>query len=246
VKELIRKDPAVARLWAGVKTTGDTSASGLDASLALLLHRRGCSQDEIEAALRAYPHGQIGNGTLTGRLADRRLQRLLGFAVTAKEREVEQEDTGSDQTPASRTIIRLAEEHINEIARVCARLLDDEVFLRGPMPAVLVRVEEVRTAREADDEKPEPEPGVIIDGVRHARGSLILTEPTLARMQYRLDELVLFERFDRRREQWLPKSCPAIIAGRIIGAAPELRFRPCAGIVAVPLFDRGRIVTAPG
>jgi hypothetical protein len=241
VEALIRKDPAVAQLWAGVKTTGDTSASGLDASLALLLHRGGCSQDEIEAALRAYPHGQIGAGTLTGRLADRRLRRLIGFAKSAKEGK--QKDSNPDQTSDSRVAIRLAEERINAIARQCARLLDDEVFLRGPMPTVLVQVEEIG-GQEADDA--EAEPGVIINGVRHARGALILAEPTPGRIQFRLDEPALFQRYDRRSDGWLPRSCPSTIARRIIDAAPELRFRPCAGIVAVPLFVRGEVVATPG
>jgi hypothetical protein len=100
VKKLIRDDPAVARLWRGQKRSGDTSASGLDASLALLLHRRGCSQDEIEAALRAYPHGQIGTDKLTGRMAERRLQRLIGFAMATKEDqardEPQLEEAGAD------------------------------------------------------------------------------------------------------------------------------------------------------
>jgi hypothetical protein len=42
------------------------------------------------------------------------------------------------------------------------------------------------------------------------------------------------------------KSCPTALARRIIGAAAELGFRPCAGIVTVPLFDRGRIVNDTG
>jgi hypothetical protein len=85
VKALIRSDPAVTRLWAGVKRGGDTTASGLDASLALALHRRGCSQDEIEGVLRTYKHGQVGGGKLTGKMAERRLQRLIGFAVAAEQ-----------------------------------------------------------------------------------------------------------------------------------------------------------------
>jgi hypothetical protein len=100
VKKLIRDDPMLARLWAGQKRSGDTSASGLDASLALLLHRRGCSQDEIEAALRAYPHGQIGSGKLTDRETERRLRRLIGFAMAAKEdqarSQAEPEEAGDD------------------------------------------------------------------------------------------------------------------------------------------------------
>jgi putative DNA primase/helicase len=141
-------------------------------------------------------------------------------------------------------VIRLAEEHVNRNARTCARLLDNEVFLRGPMPTVLVRVEEVGSVREADDEQIEP--GVVIDGVRHARGSLVLAEPTPERIQYRLNEQVRFERYDRRAKAWLPKSCPTALARLILGAAPELGFRPCAGIIAVPLFDRGTIVVTPG
>jgi hypothetical protein len=109
---------------------------------------------------------------------------------------------------------------------------------------VLVRVEEVGGAREADDK--EPEPGVIIGDVRHARGSLVLDEPTPERIQYRVNEHVLFEQWDERSKEWRPKACPTALARLIIGAAAELRFHPCAGIVAVPLFVDGKIIAEPG
>ena len=54
----------------------------------------------------------------------------------------------------------------------------------------------------------EAEAEVVVDGVRHARGSLILAEPTPERMQYRLDERALFQRYDARQGKWVPKSCP--------------------------------------
>jgi hypothetical protein len=145
-----------------------------------------------------------------------------------------------------RRLIYLNEERVNPNARACAELLAEDVFLRGHLPAVLVRVEEVGKTAEDPEPDREPEPGVIVGGVRHAHGSLILTEPIQARLQYRLDERALFKRYDLKQGQWVSKSCPATLAQRLIGAAAELGFRPCAGIVTVPLFLAGRIVTANG
>jgi hypothetical protein len=146
------------------------------------------------------------------------------------------QDGNPDAHKDGRTLVYLSEEHVNANAGACARLLDEEMFLRGSLPAVLVRVEELAGGN--DDET------VTVAGVRHARGSLILTEPTPERIQYRLDARALFQRFDLKQGKWTPKSCPPALARRIIGAAAELGFRPCAGIVAVPIFrsrqDRGR------
>jgi hypothetical protein len=136
-----------------------------------------------------------------------------------------------------RAILRLSEEHVNANARACAQLLKEDLFLRGSLPAVLVRVEELA---QVDDE------AITVGGVQHARGSLILTEPTPERIQYRLDGKALFQRFDLKQEQWASKSCPTALARRVIGAAPELGFRPCAGIVAVPLFIHGEVVATNG
>jgi hypothetical protein len=165
-------------------------------------------------------------------------ERVVDLATRAFDK-----TTSKTKSDDGRPIIQLAEEHINRNARACARLLDDEVFLRGPMAVVLVRVEEIG-GQEANDA--EAEPGVIIDGVRHARGTLILAEPTTERIQYRLNERARFERYDRRANKWLSKSCPPALARLVIGAAAELRFRPCAGIVAVPLFVRGEVIVTPG
>jgi putative DNA primase/helicase len=168
----------------------------------------------------------------------RRLGQLLEAAAEAREEGFESSDQGS------REEIRLAEERINAIARQCAGMLTSELFMRGSLPAVLVRVEEAQGTREAADD--EPEPGIMIAGVRHACGSLVFAEPAAERIQFRLDDKVHFLRFDMRSNQWVSKSCPTALARRIIGAAAELGFRPCAGIVTVPLFIRGRIVTEQG
>jgi 5S rRNA maturation endonuclease (ribonuclease M5) len=108
------------------------------------------------------------------------LRRLAAEAPPYVPKEADQTPEDDADTQDKRVRIQLAEEHVNDNARVCARLLDDEVFMRGPEPMVLVRVEEVGGAREVDDK--EPEPGVVIGGVRHARGSPILTEPTPERI----------------------------------------------------------------
>lgn len=155
-------------------------------------------------------------------------------------------------TPSDgRVELRLAEERINDAARRCAGLLADEMFMRGSLAAVLVRVEEAPGVREADDGgedevKVEVEPGVLVGGVRHARGSLVFAEPAPERVQFRLDEKARFLRLDGRSGEWVPKSCPTALARRIIGAAADIGFRPCGGIVTVPLFIKGQVVAIRG
>jgi putative DNA primase/helicase len=139
--------------------------------------------------------------------------------------------------------IDLAPQWINDTARKCAQLLREDIFMRGRLPSALVRAEEVCRG---DAEDGEEEPGVIVGGVRHAKGSPILTEPSPGLIQFRLDDKVAFFRFDKRSEEWVKSCCPKDIAGRLIDAATELRFRPCAGIVTVPLFLSGEIVATAG
>jgi hypothetical protein len=145
-----------------------------------------------------------------------------------------------------RSEIRLSEEFVNDVARQCAGLLRDEVFLRGTMAAVLVRAEDAPGVSDGDNGESEDDPGVLMDGVRHPRGALVFAEPSPERIQFRLDDRARFLRFDARSEKLVAKSCPAALARRIIGAAAELGFRPCAGIVTTPLFVRGRIVAERG
>ena len=63
----------------------DTTASGKDASLATYLRGRyNLPGQDIEAVLRLHPFGQIGNGTLKGSKADRRIEDILAFIPPVK------------------------------------------------------------------------------------------------------------------------------------------------------------------
>lgn len=64
---------------------GDTSASGMECSIALYLARLGYDDEMIELALRHYPYGQIGGGKLNGRNAERRIERLLREAAAVRQ-----------------------------------------------------------------------------------------------------------------------------------------------------------------
>ena len=150
VQAMFAADPTAARAWqsgAKIGPGADHSASGKDFSLGKWLEARGASKAEIAATLRAYPHGQIGTGKVTG---PRPVERILD-----KVRATEDGD--------QRERIDLAPEAINQAARRCAELLQDTVYLRGDIPSTLVRAATV-----------EPhETG----GVLHASDSLILTTP---------------------------------------------------------------------
>src|SRR3954447_11480655 len=82
---LLEDDPTLAALWRGGERSGDTTASGMDWSLARELGRREVPAEEIARVLRAYPHGQIGGGKLKGRQERRRLAQLLDEAQRVAE-----------------------------------------------------------------------------------------------------------------------------------------------------------------
>lgn len=84
---LLRRDSKLSAAWSDGKKLGrgkDTSASGLDMSLALYLSRH-LNDEDLETVLRAFPHGQIGSGSLKGANADRRIKDLLSKAAVARE-----------------------------------------------------------------------------------------------------------------------------------------------------------------
>jgi Protein of unknown function (DUF3987) len=81
--KLLDDEPELKAAWtSGTKLTagGDSSASGLDFSLMIWLVEHGYDDSAIEAALRSYPHGQIGRGSLDEKGAARRIAQLLAEA----------------------------------------------------------------------------------------------------------------------------------------------------------------------
>ena len=157
-------------------------------------------------------------------------------------------EAGAAHGSADRRVrVELTPHKVNAIARQCARLLGEVIYMRGPVPSALLRAEEVRGDEvNAVDAKPEAEPGVMLGGVRHARGSLILAPPALGLVQYQLDERAAFWRFDKRTDDWVPASCPKDLVTRLIDAATELGYRSCSAIVSLPMFIAGRIIAEAG
>jgi predicted P-loop ATPase len=89
LRELIEADPKLADSWArGTKLTKgkDASASGLEFSLLNYLAFAEHDDEQIELAIRHYPHGQIGGGKLKGGNADRRLKKLLREAERIRQK----------------------------------------------------------------------------------------------------------------------------------------------------------------
>ena len=87
VSSLLGSEPELAAAWAsGAKLTRgqDQSGSGFDYSLMVWLAERGHDDATIEAALRAYPHGQIGR--LDDARANRRVKDLLREAAKRRDR----------------------------------------------------------------------------------------------------------------------------------------------------------------
>lgn len=131
--ELLEQNEGLRAAWhSGVKIGPqgkDHSASGRDFSLTIYLAERLLSDDDIAAVLRAYPHGQIGSGTLAGKNAERRLDKLLRTAVAARERALERQKRGADKARWWHDL------HLNDkgegrdiIANVVAILRSDPAF----------------------------------------------------------------------------------------------------------------------
>lgn len=83
---LLASDAKLRAAWTKGTKLGkgkDKSASGLDMSLTLYLSRH-LDNGDLDLALRAYPFGQIGTGTLKGEAAERRIAQLLAKADEAR------------------------------------------------------------------------------------------------------------------------------------------------------------------
>ena len=114
--------------------------------------------------------------------------------------------------------------------------------MRGPVARVLARAETAggRQVEDCDGQ------AVEISGVRYRPGSLLFLDATSEIISWHLDERFTFWNLDQRSDKWVATPCPPRMAARVIGSATELGFRPCSGFVRVPLFIKGKIISAPG
>lgn len=87
LKAALQQRESLRALWNSGKD-GGVDRSRNDASLASTLGALGFIDADIEAALRHYALGQIGQGFLKGTTADRQIVRLLGIAANARPRQV--------------------------------------------------------------------------------------------------------------------------------------------------------------
>jgi hypothetical protein len=138
-----------------------------------------------------------------------------------------------------RHVIDIAHDDWNSTLRAAASLLKDDLFIRGgTVPMLLAR------AREADGEPDHG--GINISGVRYDPTSLVFTPAVPGRIRFLLDERAVFRKQDARTKSHRHVQCPGAVGEQIISAALELGFRAAAGIVACPLFIRGRILAERG
>jgi hypothetical protein len=142
----------------------------------------------------------------------------------------------------SRTDIRLTPEHWNKMLAECASVLQTVLYMRGTVPVMLARIVE------ADGKKAEDQDGAAVDlnGVRYRPGSLLFMEAVPGRVAWYLDEHATFWRYVRREKEWATQHCPKEVAASLVDAAIYLDFKPCAGVVHVPLLADGRLITKSG
>jgi hypothetical protein len=227
VAALLATNPQVAEAWktgAKIGAGGDESASGRDFTLAVWLNRKGIPFSDVAATLQLYPHGQIGSGKLRPQDIPRRIGRIRDALQSAPDGEAQ-----DDQRPVE----RLAGGWLHKTVERCERSLGkaSNVYQRGPM---LVRV-----VRRMD-----PSSGDI----RRANGSLGIVPYDVPTMRLQLNERILFNRYDKRSQEWHPADCPKEVAEALnsaIGAWPSIP--PLLGIVEAPtLRSDGSVLEQPG
>lgn len=145
-----------------------------------------------------------------------------------------------DELEGTRPTIRLNDGNWNEVVRAAASTVADVVLLRDRMPMMLT------TAAAASGRPVGDSESVELRGVQYHRSTPILISASPGLISYYLDERNQFERYMRREKEWIPTRCPDALAKRVVDAASEMNFRPCAGIVRVPLFRDGEIVSKAG
>lgn len=170
--------------------------------------------------------GTIESGLKGGKQHPRAPVDLSARRSTARRSAAALAPVEAVEAVGDRVELLIEEPRYNQALREAAGLLRDQVFLRGPAPSVLIRAENVSAQ---------------VRGVDHAPEALLLVQPTRELVSFRLNESATFTRPGRP-----PQRCPRGFAQDIIGAATQLPFRQLAGVVLVPLFRDGEIVTRQG
>ena len=231
--QLIHDDPTLAALWRGEKRSGDTSASGMDWSLAWELGRRGVPAEEVARVLHAYPYGQLGSGKLKGRQASRRLADLLKRAQEAAEGKGEETDRPSILIVAGKLdqVVEAAAEALGAATR---RQSLAGYYRRGNML--------VRAVRLAETAGPRRSP------VHRGKGALVIAEADVHGLRVALTAAARWQRFDVRRDEWVPADVPKDVALALIATAPDWPAIPVlAGVVEAPtLRPDGTVLDRPG
>ena len=162
----------------------------------------------------------------------RRGRRTAAQASEPAERAPADHDADGEPEQGDRIVIVLSEKRTNPNIRKVAKLLRDDIVMRGPMPMILVRIDDPA--------------GLVADGVMHPQGLPVLVGLTPGLVQYRVDNRVLFRKFDGRKNALVDKACPPSFASKIIEAAADLGFHQCVGIVTAPIFAGGKLIVREG
>lgn len=224
VKALLAADPTFAAAWQSGDKIGvgkDHSSSGRDFSLTCWLAERDIDDEDIGAALRAYPHGQIGSGRLKGRRGERRIERILAEIQKSK---------GNDDP---RPVIRIAGGRLHQEVERAERELGKAggVYQRG---SVLVRVARIN----------DPSSG----GIRRASNAVVIVPMDRSTMRMTLTEVINWQRLDRRSDEWVPVNCSGDHADALLAATGNWpSIEPLLGIIEAPtLRPDGSILDQPG
>ncbi len=84
--------------------------------------------------------------------------------------------------------------------------------------------------------------------VRRSQGELVILPHNLATMRAALTEAVLFKKYDRRTEEYLPVNCPSDLADVVLSSSGQWEnTRPLHGVVESPTVRRdGTVLDKPG
>lgn len=224
------------RIWRNGKDGGGDRSRN-DAALAGTLGALAFEDDEIEAAIRLYPLGQIGQGALTGEAADRQVGRLLGIAAEAREAAGESQIVGTitptrEGEPAPRPTIQVREA-LNAVTDEAVDALlhrpDLGIYVRGRMLVTVGR-----------------DGSSALLWLRRQPGSPVIVPIENARMMGILDDAAEWLKWNERKKEVVPARPPDWVSQQILGRL-EWPFPYLDAVVETPILrGDGSVLDDPG
>jgi hypothetical protein len=197
LQRALEYDPRLRKLWMDGRESfkNDNDYSRNDLALAAVLALKGFGNKDIEAAIRAYPLGQIGrrNGEkppLTGRDADRAISRVLGLTAGAGGSADDSSPEGNDAEPPLPRYISLREALADPAAKRQPKVVVPRLAWRARVSLLAAREKLGKSTTAAVAVAQLSRHGIVLGGFCHDGTALIVSlEEHLDDTATRLEDL---------------------------------------------------------